>query len=177
MLLFLLINFIIACIGFGSGTVFLGYIYDAYSQFTSVSIESLQIATGISMVLPAPFSPKMLGLIAFQEYGFWFVWPALIAFTLPTLAIVNLTFVNYNQLKDSNFFKQLSQYFPPIMGGITLNIIIVLIIDNIHVQSDLWLICVPTLITMFIRYRLKIDNTGILLVVSAISVALTTFVI
>lgn len=173
MLLFLLINFIIACIGFGSGTVFLGYIFDAYSQYTEVSTQALNIATSISMVLPAPFSPKMLGIIAYQSYGFWFIWPALFAFTIPTYLIANFTYINYNKLKDSLFFSQLSKYFPPIMGAITLNIILLLIIQNINSNIQLLFVIIPSTTTLITRFVFKVENTGGLLIISTISLWLT----
>lgn len=164
MLRFLVINFLIACIGFGSGTVFISFIYDAYSNYTNVSLQTLDIATSISMALPAPISPKMLGLIAFQEYNFWFVWPAILAFTLPTIGIVHYTFKHYSKFKDNHFFETLAKYFPPIMGAITAYIIIQLTASNLTTEREVIYYLTPMVASFIIRYGFKIKNNGYYLI-------------
>lgn len=176
MLRFLLINFIIACLGFGSGTVFISFIYDAYTKYTNVSVQTLDIATAISMALPAPVSPKMLGLIAYQEYGFWFVWPAIIVFVLPTVAIVLYTFKHYSKFKDNRFFSQLSVYFPPLMGAITAYIVIQLTVLNITNLFEFKLFIIPLLVTLIIRYGFKIKNNGYYLIANIITLILITII-
>lgn len=174
MLKFLVINFIIACLGFGSGTVFIGFIYDAYTRFTDVSPQVLDIATAISMALPAPISPKMLGLIAYQEYGFLFVWPAIIIFVIPTLIIVSYTFKHYNKFKDNKFFIKLSLYFPPIMGAITAYIVIQLTYSNVTTPEEFKLFIIPLIVTLIIRYGLKIKNNGYYLIANIITLIIIT---
>lgn len=169
MLKFLIINFVIACLGFGSGTVFIGFIYDAYTKFTDVPTQVLDIATAISMALPAPISPKMLGLIAYQEYNFWFVWPAIIAFVIPTLIIVSYTFKHYNKFKDSKFFAKLSLYFPPIMGAITTYIVVQLTYSNVTTTAEFKLFIIPLIVTLIIRYGMRIKNNGYYLIANIIT--------
>ncbi|WOO87967.1 chromate transporter [Mollicutes bacterium LVI A0039] len=172
MLKLLLINLIIACIGFGSGTIFISLIYDAYTTYTSVSVQTLDVATSISMALPAPVSPKMLSLIAYQEYGFWFIWPAVFVFVIPTIFIVIYTFKHYNKFKDNSFFKDLSKYFPPIMGAITAYIVIVLSINNVSTMIEFKLFIVPLVVTLLIRYGFKIKNNGYYLIANIITLFL-----
>lgn len=160
MLKFLIINFIIACLGFGSGTVFISFIYDAYTSYTTVSAQTLDISTAISMALPGPISPKMLGLIAYQEYNFWFVWPAVFIFVVPTIVIVLYTFKHYNKFKDNDFFTTLSTYFPPLMGAITAYIVIELSLANVSSMLEFKLFIIPLIVTLVIRYVFKIKNNG-----------------
>ncbi len=174
---FLLINFIIACLGFGSGTVFISFIYDAYTKYTDVSIQTLDIATAISMALPAPISPKMLGLIAYQEFNFWFVWPAVFAFVLPTIGIVQYTFKHYNKFKDNRFFAKLSTYFPPIMGAITAYIVIQLTVTNVTNPLQFKLFVIPLIVTLIIRYGFKIRNNGYYLIANLITLILITTIL
>lgn len=174
MLKFLLINFVIACLGFGSGTVFVSFIYDAYTTYTNVSVQTLDIATAISMALPAPISPKMLGLIAYQEYNFWFVWPAILIFVLPTIGIVLYTFKHYNKFKDNKFFVRLSKYFPPIMGAITLYIVIALSQNNVSNVHEFKLFIIPLVVTLIIRYGLNIKNNGYYLIANIITLIVVT---
>lgn len=175
MLKILLINFIIACLGFGSGTVFISFIYDAYTSYTNVSIQSLDIATAISMALPAPISPKMLGLIAYQEFNFWFVWPAILIFVLPTICIVLYTFKHYNKFKDSKFFTVLSIYFPPIMGAITAYIAIGLSYNNVATFHEFKLFICPLVVTLIIRYGFGIKNNGYYLIANIMALFIVTF--
>lgn len=174
MLKFLLINFVIACLGFGSGTVFISFIYDAYTNYTNVSAQTLDIATAISMALPAPISPKMLGLIAYQEYNFWFVWPAILVFVMPTICIVLYTFKHYNKFKNNKFFVRLSKYFPPIMGAITAFIVIELSVNNVNDLYQLKLFIFPLFVTLFIRYILNIKNNGYYLIANIITLVIIT---
>ncbi len=174
MLKILLINFVIACLGFGSGTVFISFIYDAYTSYTNISIQTLDIATAISLALPAPISPKMLGLIAYQEFNFWFVWPAVIIFVIPTVVIVLYTFKHYNKFKDNPFFKQLSTYFPPLMAAITAYIIIALSFSNIQSGEEFKLFIFPMIVTIIIRYGFKIKNNGLFLIANIITLILIT---
>lgn len=174
MLRFLIINFLIACVGFGSGTVFISYIYDAYSNLTSVSSQTLDVATAISVALPAPISPKMLGLISYQEYGFWFVWPSIIAFVIPTITIVFYTFKHYNKFKDNTFFKVLSVYFPPIMAAITTYIVLQLSYTNITSLIEFKMFIAPLIATLVIRYGLRIKNNGYYLLANIIVLLLVT---
>lgn len=177
MLKFLIINFIIACLGFGSGTVFISFIYDAYTRYTDVSAQTLDIATAISMALPAPISPKMLGLIAYQEYNFWFVWPAVAIFVLPTIVIVVYTFKHYNKFKDNHFFTTLSTYFPPLMGGITLYIVLELTVANVGSPQEFKLFLIPLIVTLIIRYWFKIKNNGYYLIANIITIVILTSII
>ncbi len=174
MLRFLLINFTIACLGFGSGTVFISFIYDAYTNYTNVSVQTLDIATAISMALPAPVTPKMLGLIAYQEYGFWFVWPAIIIFVLPTITIVLYTYKHYSKFKDNRFFGTLSIYFPPIMGAITAYIVIQLTASNVTNLFEFKLFIIPLIVTFIIRYGFRIKNNGYYLIANIITLILIT---
>lgn len=176
MLRFLVINFVIACLGFGSGTVFISFIYDAYTKYTTVSPQTLDIATAISMALPAPISPKMLGLIAYQEYGFWFVWPAILIFVLPTIAIVLYTFKHYNKFKDNYFFTTLSTYFPPLMGAITAYIGIQLSFANVSTPLEFKLFIAPLIVTLIIRYGFKQKNNGYYLIANIITLLIITVV-
>lgn len=169
MLIFLLINIIIAIVGFGSGTIFISLIYDAYTNYTTISIQTLDIATAISMALPAPISPKMLGLIAFQEYGFWFVWPAVLVFVIPTILIVLYTFKHYNRFKDNIFFANLSKYFSPLMGAITAFIVIELSLNNINNALQFKYFIFPLIVTLVIRYGLKQKNNGYYLIANIIT--------
>lgn len=177
MLKILLINFAIACLGFGSGTVFISFIYDAYTKYTDISIQTLDVATAISLALPAPISPKMLGLIAYQEYDFWFVWPAIITFVLPTIFIVLYTFKHYSKFKDNRFFGLLSKYFPPIMAAITANIIIVLSLNNIQTEAEFTLFIIPMVVTYIIRYGFSLKNNGYFLIANCITVAIVANII
>lgn len=164
---FLLINFLIACIGFGSGSVFLSFIYDAYINYTGVSIQTLDIATSISLVLPAPISPKMIGLIAYQEYGFTFVWPAIIAFVIPTICISLYSFKHYNKFKNNLFFKKMAKYFPPLLASITVYIIIVLCINNTTTPKQVTLFIIPLATTLILRYKANVRNNGLLIIVNS----------
>lgn len=172
MLRILIINFIIACLGFGSGTVFISFIYDGYTNYSTVPIEYLDIATSISMALPGPISPKMLGLIAYQEYNFWFVWPAILVFVLPTIFIVLYTFKHYQKFKDNYFFTMLSTCFPPIMGAITAYIIITLTMSNVTTLLELKYFTIPLIATLTMRYLFKIKNNGYFLIINIILVIL-----
>ncbi len=176
MLQILIINFLIACIGFGSGTVFIGFIYDGYTKYTDISIATLDIAASISMVLPAPISPKMLGLIAYQEFNFWFVWPAIIAFVLPTIFIVNYTFKHYNKFKDNLFFNTLAKYFPPIMAAITTYIIIVLTANNVTNMLEFKYFSFPLIATLIVRYGFKQKNNGYFLIANILTLILVNII-
>lgn len=177
MLRYLIINFIIACLGFGSGTVFISFIYDAYTRYTDVSTQTLDIATAISMALPAPISPKMLGLIAYQEYNFWFVWPAVAIFVLPTIVIVIYTFKHYNKFKNNYFFTTLSTYFPPVMGAITFYIVIELSVANVSTPVELKLFLIPLIVTLIIRYGFKIKNNGYYLIANILTLIVLAYVL
>lgn len=169
MLQIIIINFLIACIGFGSGTVFMGYVYDAYGKYTTISTNVLDISAAVAMTLPAPFTPKMLGLIAYQEYGFWVVWPAVIAFIIPTIVIASLTFKHYSKFKNIYFFKQLSKFFPPLMAAITLYIIITLTMQNVQTALEFKYFIVPLTLSLILRYGFKQYNSLILILVNVLS--------
>ncbi len=176
MLKIIIINFFIACIGFGSGTVFISYTYEAYTRFTNISTTVIDLSIAIGMALPAPFTPKMLALITFQEYGFWQIWPALLAFVMPTVIIASFTFKNYNKFKHLHFFKQLSRYFPPLMAAITTYVILLLTIQNINTPTELKYFLAPFLCSLVLRYLFKSRSNGLLLIANTFAILLVTII-
>lgn len=174
MLRILLINFIIAIVGFGSGTVFIALIYDGYLNYSDVSIQTLDLVTSIAMLLPGPVTPKMLGLIAYLEYGVLFIIPAIIIFVIPTLVFITYSYKYYERFKDSNFFKFIATYFMPLLAAITLTLLFNLIGHNVVFASSFYLFIIPMLSSLIAYFFFKVEHRVMLLMISTISYLITT---
>lgn len=125
MIYFVISVLIVVFLTFGGGAVFIPMFEDMFVY--RMEIFTLEEYTQIIAVLnafPGPTGGKIAAYTGFVEYGFWGMVFASLAFVVPGIVMMLISYNLVERVKHSELFKKLNLYIKPIVMGIFLSIVL-----------------------------------------------------
>jgi len=125
MLLFVLSVLVVVFLTFGGGAVFIPMFEDMFVfRMEIFTIEEYTQLIAVLNAFPGPTGGKISAYTGYVEYGITGMILASLAFVVPGIVMMLISFNLVEKVKHSKLFKQLNLYIKPIVMGIFLSIII-----------------------------------------------------
>lgn len=162
-------NFLISAFGFGSGTVFLNYVYNYYvEQGQLISEAQFNIYTAITEMLPGATSVKILTLIDYDLLGISGLILPILLFVLPTIIFIYISAKLISSKRFNNFVHALGFYFTPVLAALIIELAAKLTKKNISSNQDLIILILLIINTYYLQEKLKVHNFLIIILANAI---------
>ncbi len=161
-------NFLISTFGFGSGTVFLNYVYNYYvEQSHLISEAQFNIYTAITEMLPGATSVKILTLIDYDLLGISGLILPILLFVLPTIIFIYISAKLISSKRFNNFVHALGFYFTPVLAALIIELAVKLTSKNINSNQDLIIVILLIINTYYLQERFKVHNFLIIILANA----------
>ncbi len=148
-----LYNFLISILGFGSGQVFLTYVYDYYVLNNVITERAYNLYVGITEVLPGATSVKILTLIAYDNLSIIGLIIAMLFFVIPTIIIIYGCARLHKNKRFETFFKNLGMYFTPVLSALMIVLLMRLINSNVSDNIHLIYLFITVALGLFYESR------------------------
>ncbi len=170
-------NFLISAFGFGSGTVFLNYVYNYYVEQSHLITQSqFNIYTAITEMLPGATSVKILTLADYDLLGFKGLIIPILVFILPTMFFIYISSKLLTSKKFNNFVYKLGFYFTPVLTALIIELTTKLTNKNISNYTDLIILIILVINTYYLQEKIKINNFLIIILSNVLIYEVINFI-
>ena len=133
MLLFILSVLVVVFVTFGGGAVFIPMFEDMFVYRMEIfTIEEYTQVIAVLNAFPGPTGGKISAYTGFVEFGLPGMILASLAFVVPGIVMMLISFNLVEKIKHSKLFITLNLYIKPIIIGIFLSIIIKFSVTSIN---------------------------------------------